>query len=297
MKYLVIGHKFENLGRGGYHISKRFCDEHPEFCEFKEDIEIKKLEELKYRRIIFRTQVPSCYSISFDLKKLKSINHVFYLRNEYTHPHLNNCTNGFHYYHMNKVFNNYVPMITDFPVQEITQPQENCLGFYVRRWLAPDSYDRFIDILDRLPYKMNVAVMGDDEPEIRHHKNILHYNHTNDNVQFFSYITHYFYPTSKVFVDPFPHSVLEALQCGKKIIFPKIERNFKDGIDDIKDCIHWEETANNYISDKPDCNKNHPFKAKLWKKFYKKIFDHNWTYNLCRSKYNNMYQFIQQEVI
>jgi hypothetical protein len=299
MKYLVVGHKFGGLGRGGYHISKRFCDEHTKYCEFKEDKKAKNLEllESQYKRIIFRTQVPRCYNIPVNFVRLRKLNHIFYLRARYLNPLYNNCTNGFHYYQMHKGFDNYIPMITNFPVQEIKPKQEICLGFYVRKWLTPDSFDCFINILDNLPYPMNVTIMGDPNDQIKNHNNVLHYNHTNDNVQFFNDITHYFYPTSKYFVDPFPHSVIEALQCGIKIIFPKIEREHKDGIDDIKDCIYWEESKTSWISDKPQLNENHPFKAEIWKKFYHKVFENNWEFRFDRNKYDSLYEFIKGEVI
>jgi len=295
VKYLIVGHKFGSLGRGGYHISKRFCDEHSEYCEFKEDKKSRNLELLnkKYKRIIFRTQVPRCYTIPVNFVRLRKINHLFYLRARHLNPLYNNCTNGFYYYKMHKGFDNYIPMITDFPVQEISQPQEICLGFYVRKWLTPDSFDCFIDILNNFPHKVNVTIMGDMNPQIENHPKVLHYNHTNNNVQFFSEITHYFYPTSKYFVDPFPHSVVEALQCGKQIIFPKIERNFKDGIDDIKECMAWNEQYKSINID----NKLHPFKAELWKKFYKNVFDNDWNYHIERERYETIYEFIQGEVI
>lgn len=291
MKYLVVGHKFGLLGRGGYHISKRFCDEHPEYCEFKEDRKIKNLEELnrQYKRIIFRTQVPRCYSIPVSFVHIRNINHIFYLRSNYVSPLYNSCTNGFYYYHNHMGFQNYIPMITDFPIQETDDKQETCLGFYCRKWLTPDSYDCFIDILDSLKHKVNVAVLGDDDKKIKNHNNVLHYNHTNVNVQFFSYITHYIYPTSKHFVDPFPHSVVEAVQSGKTIIFPKIERNFKDGIDDIKDVIVWQEKFNH----ERNVDKHHPFKAKLWNGFYHDVFENNWEFQFDRRSIKTFDKFVE----
>lgn len=291
MKYLVIGHKFGLLGRGGYHISKRFCDEHIEYCEFKEDRKARNLEKLnrQYRRIIFRTQVPRCYSIPANFVRLRKINHIFYLRSEHLSPLYNNCTNGFYYYHRDDRFNNYIPMITDFPVQEIIQPQEICLGFYCRKWLTPDSYDCFIDLLDSLKTKVNVALLGDDDEKIKNHNMVLHYNHTNVNVQFWSYVTHYVYPTSKYFIDPFPHSVVEAVQCGKTIIFPTIERDFKDGIDDIKDVIRWETS----FKHQTNINKHHPFKAKLWHGFYKDVFDSNWEFKFDRNSIKTFDKFVE----
>ena len=292
-KYLVIGHKFGALGRGGYHISKRFCDEHPRYCEFKEDKKVRKLEILndRYKRLIFRTQVPRCYNQPVNFVRLRKINHLFYLRARYLNPLYNNCTNGFYYYQMHKGFDNYIPMITDF--HKLPIPKKECWGFYVRKWLTPDSYDCFLDLLGSHKHKVNVTVMGDHSPEIKNHNKVLHYNNTNDNVQFFSEISHYFYPTSKHFVDPFPHSVLEAVQAGRTIIFPKIERDFKDGIDDIKDVTYWHEKFNPFID---NMNKDMPLNSKTWKKFYHKVFNCNWEYNFDRNKYKNLYQFIQGEV-
>lgn len=296
MKYLVVGHKFGDLGRGGYHISKRFCDEHSEYCEFKEDKKAKNLESLEhqYKRIIFRTQVPRCYNIPVNFVRLRKLNHIFYLRARYLNPLYNNCTNGFYYYKMHKKFDNYIPMITDFPIQEnVRFPEKPCLGFYVRKWLTPDSFNCFIDILDNLPYKMNVAIMGDSNGQIENHPKVDNFTHTNNNIEFFSTITHYFYPTSKYFVDPFPHSVIEALQCGIQIIFPKIEREHKDGIDDIKDCIFWSEKYDENL----DNLKVHPFKSELWKKFYHKIFENNWEFSFDREKYKTFLDFITKEII
>jgi hypothetical protein len=141
---------------------------------------------------------------------------------------------------------------------------------------------------------MDVAIMGDPNDQIEHHPNVNNFTHTNDNTKFFSLISHYFYPTSKYFVDPFPHSVVEALQCKRQIIFPKIERNFKDGIDDIKDVINWQEKFTPSIENK---NKNHPFKAKIWKKFYQNVFDRNWEFAFCRNTYKELSGFIQKEVL
>jgi hypothetical protein len=296
MKYLIIGHRFGALGRGGYHISKRFCDEHKEYCEFKDDRKFLKLEDLndRYKRLIFRTQVPRCYNQQVNFVKLRKINHLFYLRAKFLNPLYENCTNGFYYFKEHKGYDRYIPMITDFPVQE-NYPKQETWGFYVRKWLTPDSFDCFIDILNNFKrFKVNVTIMGDPSPEIENHPNVLHYNHTNDNVQFFSEITHYFYPTSRYFVDPFPHSVLEAVQTGKTIIFPKIERTHKDGIDDLKDIIHWHE---NYYPMTDNLNKDQPLTASNFKNFYKKVFDCDWNYKISMNRYKNLYEWIQGEVL
>ncbi|MBY8999671.1 MAG: hypothetical protein KGD64_02030 [Candidatus Heimdallarchaeota archaeon] len=297
MKYLVIGHKFGALKRGGFVVSKRFCEEHPNDCKFIQDIKARgrslNILNEKYRRLIFRTQVPRCYSIPINFVKLRKLNHIIYLRARYLSPLYNSCTNGFYYYKMHENIRHYIPMITNFP--EITeQPKDVCLGFYVRKWLTPDSFNCFVDILDNMKEKYDLCIMGDQNDQLKNHPNIKSFKHTNDNYEFFSRITHYFYPTSGYFVDPFPHSVLEAVQTGKQIIFPKIDRPHKDGIDDIKDCIVWHKEFNQdiYLD-----NSNQPMTAENFRKFYQMIFDNNWEYDFNRDKYNRMIDWIVGEVL
>jgi hypothetical protein len=290
--YLIIGHRFGELGRGGYHIPKRFCEEHSE-CVFKED-KRSRLEYVydKYDKIILWTQVPRCYTIPVNFIRLRKFKYLFYLRSEYISPlYDNNCTNGFYYYKADNRFENYIPMITDFPIQENKVKQET-LGFYVRKSITPDSFDWFVDFLSSLNRKVDVWVMGEEAPEIEHHNNVLNYNHTYDNVQFFSSITHYFYPTSKYFTDPFPHSILEAVQAGCQIVLPKIERTHKDGIDDLKDCIKWHEKFDpDKILDNSDCI----LTASNFSKFYQKVFENNFEYRLDR-KYKRWSDWIEHEI-
>jgi hypothetical protein len=243
--------------------------------------------------LIFRTQVPRCYSLPINFVKLRNLNHIIYLRARYLSPFYNSCTNGFYYYKMHDGIQNYVPMITDFPKIK-NQPSEICLGFYVRKWLTPDSFDLFVDILNSLNHKYNLCIMGDKNEQLKNHPNIKSFKHTNDNYEFFSTITHYFYPTSNYFVDPFPHSVLEAVQTGKQIIFPEIPRNHKDGIDDIKDCIGW---FKRFDKDFKIDNSNQPLTASNFKKFYQMIFDNNWEYTFDRQKYKTMLEWIEGEVL
>lgn len=293
-KYLLIGHRFGSLKRGGYTVTVRFCNEHPDNCEFLEDTRIRKLEKLKYKKLIFLTQVPHCYNPNINFIKLLNVNHIFYLRAEHVNSLYNSCTNGFYYYKENLKIKNYIPTITNFP--KTKEPKEECVGFYVRRWLTPDSFDFFMDMLDNYPKKLKVCIMGDPCPEIENHNNVLHYNHTYDNVQFFSEITHYVYPASKIFQDPFPHSILEAVQSGKEIIIPDIQgRNHRDGIDDIKDCIKWHKKLN--IDKIGTDNKNQILIAKNFRKFYRKVFDNDFEYEFDRKKYETMKEWIEGEVL
>lgn len=293
-KYLITGHRFGPKKRGGYTIPSRFCSEHSEYCEFIEDRELRNVELIKklgYKRVIFWTQVPRCYSFPLNFLKLREIDHVIYLRDEWVNDFYNSCNNGFHYYRTYDQIKHFVPMITDFNVDD--KSNDLCFGFYVRKTMIPDSYDCFLDILSSLKFKVNLYVMGDDDHKLKHHQNVLTYTHTHDNKTFFRNVTHYFYPTSKSFQDPFPHSVLEAVQAGRQVIFPEIDRNHKDGIDDIKDCVKWHQTFNDdiYLD-----NSDHPLKPELFKNFYTRLFANNFEYSFDRSKFKNMREWIEYEI-
>lgn len=294
-KYLITGHKFGLLKRGGYTIPKRFCEEHSDKCVFIEDLKVtgrlKKLND-SYRRLIFWTQVPRCYNPKIYFTQFRNLNHVIYLRNEHVSPFFNSCQNGFHYYKQHPKIEHYVPLITNFKVNK--EPNTPCLGFYCRPQLTPDSMLFFNELVSSLKYKVHVFILGEDFNNIRNNSNTLSYRQTYDNVEFFESVTHYVYPTSKKFVDPFPHSVLEAVQTGKQIIFPKIERSHKDGIDDLKDCIKWHSSID--FSKNYD-NSNCVLKSENFKKFYKKVFENNFEYNFDRTKYKTMMEWIEKEVI
>ena len=110
------------MKRGGYTIPQRFCQEHSTYCDFLEDRKsIKKLNLLseKYKRIIFWTQVPRCYTPKLYFTKLRNIDHVFYLRNEHLNPLYNSCQNGFYYYRQHPKIKFFIPMITDFKISKI----------------------------------------------------------------------------------------------------------------------------------------------------------------------------------
>jgi hypothetical protein len=182
-------------------------------------------------------------------------------------------------------------MITDFP--KVKQPSEICIGFYARKWLTRDSYNWFFDKLDQWP-KVNICVMGRQEPELEH-KLKGRYKHTFDNIDFFNSITHYVMPKSLTFIDPFPHTLLEAVQSNKQIIIPTIgHRNHKDGIDDIQDCIQWHD---DFYPDKFVDNSQCLLKFKNFKKFYQKVIDNNFEYSFEKLKYKNMKEWILEEVI
>ena len=293
MKYLLIGKKFSKLKRGGHVITKRFVSNFPDHLEYRETSDARDLEKLneQYKRIIFRTQVPSCYDTPVNIVRLLNINHVIYIRDPFNFPTYNSCTNGFYYYKENPSIKHYVPLITDFP--KTIQPQKVCLGFYSRKWLTMDSYIYFINMLEKLP-PIDVCIMGSPSRQIKKACK-KKFKHTYNNLDFFNSITHYVFPKSKQYIDPLPHSLLEAVQAGKQIIIPTIEgRNHRDGIDDIQDFIKYHNEVDIDISYD---NSNCLLRAEVFRNFYLKVFKNNYEHSFDRSKYNNMREWVEGEVI
>jgi hypothetical protein len=293
MKYLVIGKSFSKLKRGGHIISKRFASNFPDHLEYRETSDARDLEKLneQYKRIIFRTQVPACYDTPVNIIRLLKINHVIYIREPFNFPTYNSCTNGFYYYKENPKLKHFIPLVTDFP--KSTHPKDICLGFYSRKWLTMDSYICFIHMLKELP-SVDVCIMGSPSKQIeRACKG--NFKHTYDNVEFFNSITHYVFPKSKQYIDPLPHALLEAVQSDKQIIIPTIEgRTHKDGIDDIQDFIKYH---NKVDIDTYYDNTNYLLREEVFKDFYLRVFDNNYEYSFDRSKYSNMREWVENEVM
>ena len=291
MKYVIIGKKFSKSKKGSHIISKRFASYFPKQLDYIKSSDVVSLEELntQYERIIFSAQAPHLYEVPTNFITLRNINHIIYIRNEHNNELYNSCTNGFHYY-LNSDIKHFIPMITDF---NAPQPSELCIGFYAKLYRT-DTLISFYDFMDNLPFKMKIYTMGDYLPYLENHKNVIEYKHTYDNYGFFSNITHYVYSTPNDFVDPFPHALLEAVQCNKQIIIPTIERKFKDGIDDVKDCIKWHK---NFSPDVVYDNSQCILKFENFTNFYKKVLENNFEYNFDKLCYNNYKDWIEREVL
>jgi len=295
-KYLLISHKYQNTKRGAYFSSNRLQQCFPEWLDHLVDLDAQNLEELneQYQKLIFITQVISKYHFKLTISRLQPLNYILFLRGKQNPLLYNSCNNGFYYYKHYKNIKYFVPFVTDYNIQSLKK-NIPCIGFYIRRNIVPDSF-LFIDsFLKECKYKIDIFIMGDDVPRFKEYKCVNTYEHTYNKDIFFQNITHYMYPCSKVFQDPFPNSVLEAIQTNKQIIFPNIPyRDHKDGIDDIKDCIKWYETFQpNIIYDNKDCI----LKAKYFKKFYLNLFENNFEYNFDREKYNHFDKWIEREVL
>lgn len=289
MKYLLIGHSYPYYKRGTITIPKRFAREYPQYIDFIEDTQIKNLKEIskQYDKIILCNQVPSNYTFRVNPVSLNDINYLLYIRQEHNWKFYNSCNNGFHYYRSYPSIKYFTPLITNFKLPD-RKINNICIGFYLRRNVNPDSYKYAIDIMKTLS-GFKFYTMGDKSTELPWIK------HTYDNIKFFSNITHYIYPASKLFKDPSPQSVLEAIQNEIQIIFPEIQgRNHKDGIDDFKECIKWHEKFNpNIYYDNSDC----PLTSEIFKQFYLNLFENNFEYSFDRNKYKSFSKWIENEIL
>lgn len=296
MKYLFAGKSFGLMRRGGYVTTKRFCNLYPEKTEFINACKINTKEQLQnYKKIIFRTQVPSAYNIPINGIHLRDVNHLAYMRNEYITPLLNTCTNGFHYYRTFAKIKNYIPFITPFQVEK-KESNLPCLGFYKRNFVTKDSFHWVMEMLKNLSVDVDVYLMGEHsaiklEGLSPHVKSVTH---TYDNREFFKNVTHYIYPRSKTWVDPFPHSMLEAIQTGCQIISPLIKgRDHLDGVNDVLDCIKFHESFNPnvYFDNSKSIILNN------FTPFYERVFENDFEYSFDRSQYKTFREWIEREVI
>jgi hypothetical protein len=275
-KYLLIAKKFAYIKRGAWTASVDLKNEFSEYIDVRDCKTIKKISDIssEYEKLIFITQVPKLYSLNLNVLTLRNVNHLIYLRSEHVSPLYNSCSNGFYYYKEHTNIKNYIPFIPNLPKYE---NKNETTGFYYRPWLNPDSCQWFIDT-----YKNNdkpIMTMGDIPLGFVKRKN---WEHTTDRNHFFKNISHYIYVKSLRFIDPFPTSLCEAVQTGKRISIIDIgKRSFKDGIDDIIDCINYDSSILEFGN---------------WIKWYRRILDNGFNNGMDRN-YNNMVNWILKEIM
>ena len=137
------------------------------------------------------------------------------------------CQSGFSYIKKRiHLYNCFFPTITTY--KRPKEPSNVCVGYYARS-IRLDTDREFQAFAATIPLEIPIVVMGDKIELSRP------YIHTTDEDVFFSMCTHYFYMKSSLVEDPFPHTLLQACQCGCSLLLPHNERPWKDGIDDILD--------------------------------------------------------------
>ena len=287
---LILSHKFGDKVRGSYKVSERFCKNFNNLKLISDnDFNLKELE--KYEHVFFRTQSPYSYTFRLGLKELSNPKHTFFIRSEYNKPFVRSVSNGFNYYKNDPKIKFYFPMITDFSCENSCD--ELVFGFYSRKGIAPDSYQWFCDFLRDNTIPCKVFTMGDYILDLTRYTSVTEHHHTYDNIEFFSSISHYVYPESHRFVDPFPHSVLEAIQSNVQLIIPSWgNRDFKDGIDDLKSifCYHTHFIEDFFLH-------NTPLKFSMFEDFYHDTLYNDMEYTFDRDYFKTFYDWIDRCII
>jgi len=286
MRYAVVAHRYKNTKRGAYTTAQNLHRMFPNYIDHLEEeyVEIVTTERLKndYDKIIFLTQMPFKYTFPVNITRLINTRHVIFIRSEHNHSIYESCTNGFHYYRNNCDIKYYIPILPKVEEIQHVTPKRPVLGYYARKNLIWDAWWKFCEVVENFGEEVDVYLMGNDAPEVQQYNNVVDYKHTYDNKEFFSNITHYVYPMSNKFVDPFPTSLYEAIQYKKEVIIPKLDRSFKDGIDDIIDCIEDDISLLDWEN---------------FRSFYNKIFESGFVYKLDRIWYIGMNDWIKGEVL
>lgn len=296
-KILLTGRKFGDVKRSGHVISERIAELFPETFDYVEQGEFNDWHEAlgDYKKIIFMTHSPRTYFKAPNFVDLSEIPHMIYMREEFNSPFYNSVTNGFNYYMQHESIKNYVPLVTPPPSTFATNRSRPVIGYYLRANLLTQSMKQFINELEALKDEVDVFILGEKCYDFSQIKNVKHCDHTNDASRFFSYITHFVYPRNDEFADPFPHTLLEAVNLNKQIIIPDIRTNsLRDGIDDIRDMIDYHDKIdfNSYFDNK-DC----VLTFENFKGFYNEIIKNDFEYSFDRKKFKSLSQWIGKEVL
>ena len=147
-------------------------------------------------------------------------------------------TNGYSYFRKYRsYFDQWFPTIYDsnFGVNSVPS-----IGYYARD-MRQQSNRAFIDFVQALPVGVPIVTMGTKELIESKIPSGSNWRHTYSNEDFWRSCSHYFYYQPSDFEDPFPHTLLEAIQSGHRIIsYKDINRTFYDGVDDLLSCIEYD---------------------------------------------------------
>lgn len=295
--YCIIGKRDGAAKRGSYIISERFAD-YFNNIDFIRDTKVKDLNLLyaNYSKVIIAYQKCLRYSFGNQIYKLRNKNHLVFTRDVLFAKLFNSASNGFNFYNKMKLHKHFIPFITDVP--KTPKREGQILGFYLRQGVVKDSFNFFLQELENLKFPINVVTYGYYYPLDKLKKVISHY-HTQELKDFFSRIDFYLYPQSAKVIDPFPHSLLEAIQSSKQIILPRLSnRNHKDGIDDIISCLGenggYHKNLNDIFLDKRYDNSGCGLRFENFKKFYQCIInEQNFENRLEYGRYKTFYEWCE----
>lgn len=180
-------------------------------------------------------------------------------------------TNGFSYFKdYHESYYSWFPTIYQSNFER--NIEHEVIGYYIRD-IREESNEAFVQFVQSLPNDFPIITMGTVEliqSKLAQRKNWLH---TYDSKTFWKSCSHYFYYRPATFEDPFPHTLLEAIQSNHRIISPKsYRRQFNDGIDDLLSVV--DEYDEKFVSGVvgPTCQK---LSAGYWKKFMRLLVEND----------------------
>ena len=249
------------LLRGAYTAAVRLQELYPEHCKAV----YASIEDVEGQYVHF-TQVPANYGGALNITQAIRRRDKFYLRPE-VKLQVYKMTNGFSVSKLFKI--PFVPVVTDFRVKT-TWPVDPVVGFYNAPHNRPDSSKYYRKMIaehsDTVFYCLGTPI-DQVTPQ------------TYNAEDFFKAISHFVYYPTTSFIDPWPTTLAEAVQNNIQIIVPDVKRNFKDGIDDIVSVTKvFKEFKPDWWDHKRLDNFNCALNFKYWDKYYKYLFENNWTF-------------------
>lgn len=238
-------------------------------------------------RNIILTQIPFFYRKKKELFN-EVLNAIHFLRPYLVNYFKNSATNGFSVYKTIHGYKFCIPMMYDYhcPIISNNNQQDNIIiGYYNTSYRnTKEWFKQFIKDNDK--YIDKVYILGEPMPECPN------FIYTKDKDVFFSNITHFVYPMSKTFIDPWPTTLEEAVRCNKQIIILPSNRNWHDGIDDICSCIRYHTSLNlDKYYDNTNCSIN---MFDLTKYYDTLLFDNNFEYKIDRTKYKSFNEWCSE---
>lgn len=284
MKYNLMV-SYISKGQKGLTVAKYLEKTYPDIISYSTEI-----KENCDRNIIL-----SQLMTFVDIRKfMLYTNSIHFIRPEENNVCINRATNGFSVYKENAGYYKYcIPMMYDY--NNYKPPLDIGIGYYDTPYR--NTRYLFLEYLKNNVKKIkNISLLGDRTLELKFKclninkdLNVMSFI---DKDKFFSSITHLVTPMSRTFIDPWPTVLEEGVRANKQIIIIKTYRNWKDGIDDICDCIEYHDSLD--FNTKRWYNNIHCcIKSFNLDEFYKKLFANNFEYCFDIDKYDKFSEWCE----
>lgn len=236
------------------------------------------------KRNIVLTQIPYFYKKKKELFT-EMFNAIHFLRPHLVNYWKNSATNGFSIYKEIDEYKYCIPMMYDYKCSNNNVKDKIVIGYYNSIYRGTKEWFKQF-VKDNETYIDRIYILGEQIIECPS------FIHTTNKDEFFSNITHFVYPMSTVFIDPWPTTLEEAVRCNKQIIILPSNRNWHDGIDDICSCIRYHTSLSlDKYYDNSNCSIN---MFDLTKYYDTLLFDNNFEYKIDRTKYKSFNEWCSE---